>query len=417
VLLGQARLQLEGGNYTKALELIEKAEGVTRNQEAEDAKLQKKYDQLNRELAAELEELGAALGGAALGTNATGPFIDRLSARKSELDRVRQEAGGLNLSSALRLLEGVDFGWMGNELSTFRKGTYKEYNSLKERFFKAGNSGTPVEFLEFEGALNRLETGGRLEYAVQAAKALQKVKTLVEAEEAKAKTANDALRASFGLLKSEVLGVQEHYLKEAGVAKGTEYDGYFTETATTLAKKIKDAEVSLGGDARIAAIKMDELNRTKEKMLQALEELKGEAGAKLALVESLFGKSGLDGSKRDGISGKMEIMRAMIAGGEYVNALLAGSAIAKELDASGGKDNNGILLLGLTALAVLSTVVVYMVRQQEGGGQGGHRKQLRKLQSEGEKQEGWKPEEKPDETPGEIPGGASGKKPDGQMPS
>lgn len=374
--LDEARSQLAAGNSTSALELLEKSRGASRDGNAENAKLEKKCDELSRKLAAELEELGAALS-----SNAAGPFMARLSARKAELERVRAEAEGLGPAEKAAILGKVDYGWMEKELGALRKDSYKEYNLLKGRFFAAGNSTTPPEFLAFESALNRLETGGRLEYAVQAVQSLQAVRSLVEAQESAADAANELLRSEFGRLKAEVLEVQERYLREAGMAKGTEYAGFFTETSQTIARKIKEAEDSLRGDSRITEIKVAELNKTKVKMLGALGGLKSEAEAKLALVESIMARADIDAAKRADLESKLQVMKGMLAAGEYVNALRAGTAISKELESAAKKDGNGLLLLGITALAVLAVVAAYMIKQQDGRG---CKKPLRKLQKAGE---------------------------------
>lgn len=380
--LAQARIQLETGNYTGALELVEQAKGMERDAVVENAKLQKKYDELAGKLSGELDDLNAALA-----TNATGPFMDKLSARQAEIELVLGGLPGLPLDQQVAALGKVDYGWMDAALGTLRKDSYKEYNALKERFFNAGNSSTPEQFLGFEAALNRLETGGRLQCGVDVVRALEGVRAVVAVQEAGAGAARETLRAEVAALKSEVLGIQDHYLREAGVAKGTEYAGFFTETSQTLAKKIKDAEDSVGGDSRVAEAKMADLNRTKEKLAGALDALESEAEARLALVKSLLAGANLDSAKRADLEAKAGVMEGMLNSGEYVNALRAGASISKEIDSAGKGSDNSLLLLGITALAILAVVAAYIIKQQELGG-GGRGRPLRPLRRLGESVDG-----------------------------
>ncbi len=414
--LARARIQLETGNYTGALELVEQAKGMERDAAVENAKLRKKYDELAGELSGELDGLNAALA-----TNATGQFMDKLSARKAELELVLGGLPGLPLDRQVAALEKVDYGWMDGALGTLRKDSYREYNELKERFFNAGNSSTPEQFLVFEAALNRLETGGRLGYGVDVVRALEGVRVVVAVQEGGVGAARELLRAEVAALKSEVLGIQDHYLREAGVAKGTEYAGFFTETSQAIAKKIKDAEDSVAGDCRVAEAKMADLNRTKERLAGALDGLESEAEARLALVKSLLASANLDSAKRAGLEAKVGVMEGMLNSGEYVNALRAGAAISKEIDSSGKGDGNSLLLLGITALAILAVVAAYIIKQQELGG-GGRGRPLRPLRRLGESVDGdadaphdqSTPPPAPPSTPLPVPPAASASTPTSQ---
>jgi hypothetical protein len=371
-LLEQARIQAEGGNYSMALEFLEKTRALQKDEEKQRAKLQKEYDGLNKKLIDELGEISTALSA----TNASAPLLDKLSARKDELQRLLNEAKDKDLSEKVDIIKKTDYKWLEKELNSFRKEAYKEYNDLKESFYLAGNSSTPSEFLEFESALNKLETGGRLEYAVQTLLALQRTKLVVESQENTFQSERQSMEAKLQKMKSEVEETLGRYTKEASSAKGTEYSSLFRESERNVDSMLKEAEKSLDSDPRVFNIKLDNLNKSRQRMQLTLSSLESESKARLSLVETLFSQSEMNEKDRRDIASKMSAMRSMLEAGEYVNALRAGSSIGKDIDSLEQKEDNSLLLLGITALAVLAIVAAYMIRQQKGEG----KKQLRKLE-------------------------------------
>jgi len=60
-LLEQAKTQAESGNYSKALEFLEKSKALSKEEEKQQTKLQKECDELNRKLVGELDEITTAL--------------------------------------------------------------------------------------------------------------------------------------------------------------------------------------------------------------------------------------------------------------------------------------------------------------------------------------------------------------------
>ncbi len=375
-LLEQARIQAGGGNYSMALESLEKSRALQKEEEKQRAKLQKEYDELNKKLVGELGEITGAL----TTTNASAPLLDKLSARKDELKRLLDEAADKGLSEKVDVIKKTDYKWLEKELNSFRKEAYKGYNDLKERFYLAGNSSTPPQFLEFESAFNKLETGDRLEYAIQTLEALQRAKLVVESQEDATQSEKLSMETKLQKMKSEVEETLGRYAKEASSAKGTEYSSLFKENERNVNNLLKEAEKSVDSNPRVFNAKLDSLNKSMQRMQLTLTSLENESKARLSLVENLFSQSEMDEKDRKDIASKTAAMRTMLEAGEYVNALRAGSAIAKEIDSFEQEGNNSLFLLGITALAVLAIVAVYMIRQQKGEG----KKQLRKLERNGE---------------------------------
>jgi hypothetical protein len=358
--LGMAKLQSESGNYSKALEFLELARQIAKQNEKDRDKLEKKHDQLSEKLSIELEELGSAL----LLTNSSSPFVEKLRSRKAELEKVFEEAEGLGLNEQVLALEKADYKWLGKELNSFKKDSFKEYNKLKERFQAAGNLSTPNEFLEFEAALNSLETGNRLEYAVETMRALEEVRALVSSREMLQEQEKTSLLLVFEDLESETADVLDHYSREASAAKGTDYSSLFHISTKKVEDAIDDAEKALDDDPRLLAIKLEQLNKTKMRMEQALSSLKGEASAKISLLEAVAASKEMDAEQAAEVRGKLDAMRRMADSKEYVNALRAGSSLAKELD-SEEQDGDGLLVLGLSSLAILAALGAYIIKQQK----------------------------------------------------
>jgi hypothetical protein len=234
---------------------------------------------------------------------------------------------------------------------------------------------TPAEFIRFEEALNRLETGGRLEYAAGMLEALQAVRLAVEAQEANAASAKEGLKSMLESVKSDVADTLERYSKQASAAKGTDYSSLFTESDKKISKLIDEAEDALEEDPRLLSEKINALDKSRERMELTLESLRNESESKVRLLEVVLEDSGLDESRKKGFAEKLVAMRRMVSGGDYVNALRAGSAIAKELDSGEREGNEGVLVLGVTALAALTAAGFYVAKQQK------PKKELKRLTS------------------------------------
>jgi hypothetical protein len=190
------------------------------------------------------------------------------------------------------------------------------------------------------------------------------VKSLVQAQEKAKEADKGTLGAAFQAIKSEIGITLERYKKQAADAKGTEYASLFTESDKTVEKTLGETEKLAGGDERAFWQKMAELNKSNAKMLLILDNLKNESQSRISIVDSLLGQKQLDGPKMNEMQTKIDAMRAMAASGDYINALRAGSAISKELDSIKSSDNSGLLVLGVTAFAVLGGIGVYMLKQK-----------------------------------------------------
>lgn len=376
-LLQQAKVQAESGNYTKALELVEKSKAAEKQEAGQAERLEKERDELAGAVRSELGEINSSL---ALANASGSPFVEKLRAREAELERVLAEAEAADLNGSLAVLGKADMKWLGKELAAVGKDSYAEYNDLKERFYLAGNTTTPGEFLEFEAALRKLQTGNRPEYAVEVVDALEKVRARVEAQEKSREGARAVMQELFMQVKGSVTDTLGRYAKQAAAAKGTEYSSLFQESERAVNTMLADAETALGKDERAFRGKLDELNRSEKRMSLTLDALENESEAKISLLSAVLAQKKLDDGKRAGFGRELDSMRSMAASGEYVNALRAGTALAKELDAVKEGDDSGLMVLGLTAFAILAAIGAYMLKAKKQ-----EPKKLRKLPTAAEK--------------------------------
>ncbi|MCI0503979.1 hypothetical protein L0Y65_04675 [Candidatus Micrarchaeota archaeon] len=370
-LLAQARLQAAAGNHSEALAFIEKAVSASQQEEKEESKHKESIDSLEKGIREELGMIESALNS----SNSSSPFVQKLATRRDELRRVLAESGSMNNSQKAEALGKTDSNWLGKELTAFKKEAYAAYNDLKERFYAAGNTTTPSGFLLFEDAFRKLESGGRLEYAMDALSALDGVRDIVTLQESSSQSQKAGQKALVDDAKRGAQETLERYLRQSAAAKGTDYSSFFTETEKKVETLIEDAEEAADGEPRIFRQRLDALIKSRGRMEQTLSSLKNESEARLSMLESIIEGKELAPERRAALGARVDSMRNMLSSGDYVNALRAGSAISKELDSEEEPNGNGVLVLGVTALAILAAVGVYVSRQPK------QKKELRKLTS------------------------------------
>ncbi|MFH1520293.1 MAG: hypothetical protein ABID61_01480 [Candidatus Micrarchaeota archaeon] len=355
--LEEAEYQASLGNYDEALEYIEEDKAASSDYEKQQTKLETKYETLSAKANNEIESIASLLE-----TGESSEIIDKLATRKTELEKVLTENS--TIDQKINELENFDFNWLPKEITAFKKEVYKQYNNLKERFYSTGNTSNPEQFLILENALNKLETTGKPEYLANVSKTLDQIKILVENQERVITLSQSNLAISFESIKSEIFDLLDKYNKQASAAKGTDYSSIFTESSTKLNKLITDAENLVNKDGGSFFNKLKEINTSKEKIENIMDSLKYESETKFSLVSDLINNGQLDNSKIADLSAKAQTMRDMIDNGDYVNALRTGSTILKEVD-SGKIAPNNLLLLGVTALAILAGAGYYMMQPQK----------------------------------------------------
>lgn len=359
LLFGQAQEQFDGGNYSQAIGLLKQLQETHKTEQAQIAKIKKKSEELAMKLNSEISDLGASLP-----PDTGSPFLSKLEARRIELEKIRAGLSLLNLSAQVAALEAVDFRWIGKEFNSYAKSAYKEYNDLRERFYLAGNSSTPAEFSQFESSLNRFQASPQVEYAVDLDSALTNVRALVEAQEVLRSNEISERGHMVAELKKRTNSIISSYEKQYSSAKGTDYSGRFIVGVSTVEKQLKSIESSMDDDYQIFQEDVAALNTSLSKMDDVLSSLKNESLSSLSLLEHLVLNLPDSDSKTD-LRKKLVIMRGLHDSGEYVNSLRAGAAVSEALDQSHSGGDDGLLILGLSAIAILAALAFYMLKPKK----------------------------------------------------
>jgi hypothetical protein len=159
------------------------------------------------------------------------------------------------------------------------------------------------------------------------------------------------------------------YIGEATAAKGTEFSPLFTYTEKEVESKITELEkLFKAADQQLVQNKMDSLNKTGQNLVDTINLLRNQANSKLELVERLYNETapGMGQSERNTLEQKIGSMRGLVNSGQYVNALRAAGKILDDIQGAKGGGTNNLLLLGITAIAILAVVIVYVLKQGRG---------------------------------------------------
>ncbi len=368
-LLDEAEAQADAGNYTTALELMEKSAAQSAEESKAKEKMKAKSDSIRKAVTVELGELNRVLPF----TNSTSPFVKRLTARSSELERLLNESDRQDSYVAVGL-DSYDASWLSKELEQLKKDSYKSYNSLRERLYRTGDSSTPDVFISVEESLSSLESGNRLEYAISLIRDLENATAFVSARELSSNSTKATMLSALDGLKASVTNVLESYTKQAAEAKGTDYSASFMESEKTVTRLMQDARDSIEKDPRSFWQKIDELNKSGQRMSGTLDILKKEADNRISSLESYIRTSDFNEERKKALSEKTATIRKMISSGSYIAALRSEALLDKDLNDKPNSSDSNFLLLGATALAILGAVAFYAVRKEP-------KKKLRKLNS------------------------------------
>jgi len=122
-----------------------------------------------------------------------------------------------------------------------------------------------------------------------------------------------------------------------------------------------------GGEPELARNRLDLLKKTAQDLSDTMALLRTQSANRLDSVERLYNetKDGMGQADRDAMEQKIAGVRGLIASGQYVNSLKLGSKIIEDIQKTGKKGADSLLLLGITAVAILAVIAVYIIKQRE----------------------------------------------------
>jgi hypothetical protein len=388
-LVSLSQAALDADDTSTALAKLNEAKAEMKKEDTEIARVEKALTKIKGELKAELDEINKAIVQAkASGSNGNiGPinasFLSKLTIRASEIDsKLKESESGKLPADALRDLEALDPKWLDNQVKSIRKGAFDSYNLLRTRLANTGNSLTPNEFIEVELGMDKLEASGNLENAVSLLGSIAKAETVVKNQEDIATAAKASLKNDFSAIRDSVRSDIQIYAQESAAAKGSDLSPLFKWTEKTVEAKINDAEKAIASsDLQSAQDKVGLLNRTAQDISLTLDTLKNQSDNRVDLVKKLFDstKDRMDSADADVLKAKIAKLDGLVSSRQYVNAIKTGDALLTDIGKAKKEDSNIMLLLGVSAIAILAVLGIYMMKQKEGLKGGEPKKTLKKL--------------------------------------
>jgi len=302
-------------------------------------------------------------------TNLSGEFVGKLTARKNELETKINKSDGMSDNESVALLELIDTGWAGKELTKIRKELANSYDKLKARFVSAGNLSTPNEFLDFEKDLHMLEASNDLIYATNALASIEKIGKLVSEQEGKNDIITNSLKNDYLQFKTNAEDLINKYTQQQSSAKGSNYAQYFTLDGSKLKTDLEYIGALLSKNKiDDVKIRINSINRTLGIIDAALKTLESETKTKIIFAEDLYGKqkNGISSNEQSIIDGRIKNIKLLASSGKYIDALKETEGLIKKLTGTDtGSSGNTLLILGITAIAILATIIVYLFRKND----------------------------------------------------
>jgi hypothetical protein len=358
LMLNTAKSEADNGNSTGALAIIEKIKSNEQN-------FNKIQDNLKSELSSKLEKISNELSSLdiVLTMSNKSSFYPKFTARKTELERLISQSNNSDLNASLIGLSSYDDLWLDSQIDLYKKDLYKNYNSLRERLSKLGNYSTPDEFLLLESELARLEASSRVEYLPSSFAAFENANSFVSLQEKSSESKGLLQKDRFEVAKTKLLGIFSKYSKLASTAKGTEYDHVFDKSEKSISAAIKETQDSLKNPVLFER-KMSQLEVISNDISLTIESLKNESQAKHSLLSQLLSESNLPSEKKESLLNKLSLMQSMISSAEYINALRAGTSIAREIDSSSNSSDNSLILLAITGFVILAIIIIFIFKRR-----------------------------------------------------
>ncbi len=370
-LIEEARSLLALGDYEGALLKIEMIKKKASETDKTKSTLIRKHSELVRDLAAELDDIDAALSRANESGAGNHSLLDRLETRKAELEALM--AGNISSTSlvseiqdAINELERVDKNWLKKQVSAFKNDATKQLNKYRVGFADYDNA-TADELLEaLEHDINVLAATEKAEDAVQVISDLQQADKMEQELEAEKLLATEELRIDFEILKEDIEETLAKYSSEAKSARGTGVEQLFTISESTVTKLVSDIEKGLGAKSNdYVEDKVKDLEKLNKKMVEILYEEKSAAERKLNTVKSVYSekKDSIPEEDRAYVSEEISEIETLLVQGQYAAAISRGDKLVETINKALKEDNNFVFLL-VASVIVLAMVIVYIIRQQ-----------------------------------------------------
>jgi len=367
-MLAEMNAAIEANDTAAAIKLKEEIKSKIDEWNREQQKAYNELTDMKASYEVEIAEIENAIESAVNGT-----LVGLLDERKTNLENALSDAEeAADIISELNILKGVTGKNTEEIINDFLKDSWGTYNELKVRLANAGVSTMPQEFIEVENGFGSLEIDKNPKTAVELAEALENAEEAVEQEEEKAAAEIEEIYSQYDGITDEMDGLIANYNEQRTEAENTEWEGLFGLDTGKIEALSEETKTYLDeGNIKMAKIKIEQLEKKKNKLEDSLGEVKDSAETILIYARNSYEgkKDALPGEIRTEIENELAAMAGEISDGKYIQAMQRGKYIlAKTADYKVETINPLLIILALAAVG--AAIGVYYMKKK-GGDVGG----------------------------------------------
>lgn len=251
-----------------------------------------------------------------------------------------------------------------------------EYNELKTRLAKTGESGTPPEFIVVEQKLNEAELTSEISSAVAVADALANAKKYVEEKEGENNMKIEELAIEYEKIKKNTTALVDIYKQQEQTAKNTEWESLFNADIKKIDETSNEVENALNEkNYKLAKLKIEQLQKHQTTLEAILKQLEKEAIDFLVQVKTIYTskKDSLAEEIKKEIEKKFGDLADLINQKNYINAMKLAKEMLNKIATYKPETINPLLAVLAVALVVIAAGLYYikkrgMEKQGEEGG-------------------------------------------------
>ncbi|MEW5996817.1 MAG: hypothetical protein AB1657_04450 [Candidatus Micrarchaeota archaeon] len=363
------------GDYDGALAALGDVDAQIEKEGRANAKLFEKHQKLVDETSRKAAELGGAIA-AAERAGVTGGYVDEMAARKGYLEEML--AKNLSPAATTSPLEDVDLGWEGRELKKIEKYLKDGEKRIKKEWMALGvddrNLSAAVDSMEEKNAA--FSGTMMFEDGIAALAALQEADAALQNVKARQDAASAEMESALERMLGEARETAAEYREERdAIPRSHRLVSLFEKSPSWIEGRLD----ALSGSADVGEA-MGEVSALNGEMNGVIGFLEGEGARLGASVRELYEESrgGMDESGRAGMDEAIRMAEDYYERKQYAKAILAYENALEALRESGGGDD-GILVLGVTALLVIGVVLFLLLGKAGPGLPKGGQHQLRRL--------------------------------------
>lgn len=352
-----------------AITKLELLKSILKKENSERIKLSSEYSDLVDAITKEENMLEASIN-SILSTGLDTPVLGLLLSRQEFLNKSLEVASKKEFKDGIATLEGIDRTWLKKQLSTIKKIIFDEYNINKKVYLNLTNT-LHIYFSDFEQAYSRLEASNSVEDLSAVLTAQKKINALIETERLNQSVIKKEFVESFTSLNPNITRLLSKYAAEEKAAKGTKFSLLFDQNLKDVQKRLKETENNINKGASIPELQyaLYQNQEDAKSLSQLILILEDEAKQMVHTIENALKNTTLSEDDKNSVNQQFLIAKNALANKSYVDSLKASEKAFTLIKNPANKNDNAVLLLGLTALFIIGVIIIYLlklVRQPHG---------------------------------------------------